>query len=177
MHKSKFIKHLKQLGEEELREELTMLYDKVADVKKFYAMEIGTAEQRQKTYTKAKKEIEAKYKTKSYRRPRRPRIQKIKKILSEIQKLSVFSHELIDVFLFDVECALNFASEYNYFSTPLFNNIIRSYSVALRFISENQLELEYKERCANVMAKSIPVYELNREIVTLFNEVFNKGNG
>ena len=169
MRKSGFIKHLNALEEEDLKNELIMLYDKVPGVKAFYAMELGSADQRKKTYRKAKEEIASKYKTKSYRRPRRPRIQKVLKIFSELKKITVLNYELIDVYLFDVETALEFVREYNYFSTPLFNNIIRSYKEALSLISENNMFEEYRERCENVVVDSKVIFELNQEIVNLFN--------
>ena len=169
MRKSNFIKQLNSLEEEDVRQELLMLYDKVAGVKAFYKMELGSSDQRKKTYEQAKKDIASKYKTKSYRRPRRPRIQKIQKIFTELKKITVLNFELIDVYLFDVESALHFAREYNYFSTPLFNNIVRSYKAALELISENGMHSEYEERCRNVVADSRVIFELYQEVVNLFN--------
>ncbi|MBT8233300.1 MAG: hypothetical protein HKO66_13640 [Saprospiraceae bacterium] len=172
MRKSTFVKHINQLDETELREELTMLYDKIPAVLQFYKMELGTAEVRQKTYAKAKKEIEAKYKTKSYRRPRRPRIQKVKKIISELKKLSVFSYDMIDIYLFNTECALKFSNEYNYFSQPLFNVIKNSFASALELIDHNQMQEDYEERCQNVVTDSHYIYDLKNEMLTLFNGVY-----
>ena len=57
MKRSSFIKHINHLDEEELREELLLLFSKLDDVKKFYALELGTDEERQKIYAKAKKII------------------------------------------------------------------------------------------------------------------------
>ena len=172
MRKSTFIKHINQLDEIELREEITMLFDKVPAVSQYYKMELGTDEVRQKTYAKAKKEIEAKYRTKSYRRPRRPRIQKVKKIISDLNKLSVFSYDMIDIYLFNTECALYFTNEYNYFSQPLFNVIRNSFASALELIKENQMLEDYEERCQNVVKTSHYIYDLKNEMLTLFNGVY-----
>ena len=64
MRKSKFKKHIDQLEEDDLRDELLGLYDKLEEVRHYYQMELGSQEEREKRYVKARKEIEAKYKTK-----------------------------------------------------------------------------------------------------------------
>ncbi|NNK89627.1 MAG: hypothetical protein HKO89_03390, partial [Saprospiraceae bacterium] len=46
MRKSVFQKHLDQLDEESLREELKTLYGKIEAVRKHYAMELGSQKDR-----------------------------------------------------------------------------------------------------------------------------------
>jgi len=137
MRRSTFLKHIQSLEEEDLRAELKLLYDKVKEVKQFYTMEIGSSEDREKKYKKAKEEIAAKFKTKSYRKPRRPRIQKINKIVSELAKISVFNYEMIDVYLFCAETGLKFMREYRFESTPVNNLICNSFKKAILLIEEN----------------------------------------
>lgn len=176
MRKSKFIKHIDRLTEDELKEELIGLYDKVKEVKQYYKMELGSVEERKKNYTAAKADIASKYKTKSYRRPRRPRIQKIRKILSELEKLSIFSYELIDVYLYDVECALKFAREYDYFTQVLYNNITRSFSRAMDLIEQNRMQKEYQERCDHILQLSRYIHELYQEMISLSDDVFKSSD-
>jgi len=85
MSKAKFSKHLKELNIEEMKHELLQLYTSIPEVRQHYAMELGTEADRKKIYDKVKKNIESKYATKSYRRPRRPRIQKINTLLKGIK--------------------------------------------------------------------------------------------
>ena len=173
MRKTKFRKHLDQLGEDDLRIELAALYDKLVEVRQYYQMELGSKKERDRRYAQAKKDITAKYKTKSFRKPRRPRIQKVKKILSELEKLSVFSHELIDIYLYDVETALEFTRTYDYFTQVLYNNISLSFEKACRLIALNSMEEEYYERCKKILDLSRYVIELYRNIEEIMAQSFN----
>lgn len=172
MRKSRFIKHLEQLTEEELREEMMLLYDKVDDVKTFYSMELGTADERVKLYDRAKKDITSKYATKSYRKPRRPRIQKINKILADMKKKSVFSHEILDLYLFDVETAITFMREYDFFSLVLAKHIIKVYEMAIRIIQDLKLESEFEERCSKILASTYFSPGIHIDLEDLYDECF-----
>ena len=168
MRKSEFLKHINQLGEEELRQELTLLFDKLAEVKLYYKMELGNEKDRKRIYSQAKKDIASKYKTKSIRKPRRPRIQKVQKILRELERQTVFNYELIDIYLYDVECALQFAHKYDYFTQVLFNNISRSFERACELIEQNRLYKDYSERCDNILLLSRYIRELNKNLNAIY---------
>ena len=151
MQKSTFNKYLQSLEEEELRMELDRLFSKIPEVKHYYSLELGSDNDRKRIYDKFKKEIAAKYKTKSYRKPRRPRIQKLMGILRDVEKHRVFTYELGEIFLYNVECATGFAKEYQFFSDPLQNMIIASYEKACLYIRDALMEEEYQERLKNVI--------------------------
>lgn len=170
MHRSTFLKHIKNLEEDDLRSELKLLYDKVKEVKQFYMMEIGSEEDRNKRYQKGKDEITAKFRTKSYRKPRRPRIQKINKIISELKKISIFNYEMIDVYLFCTETGLNFMREYRFDSIPLNNLITKSFDQAIQIIDENKMQDTYAERCLDIIDAS----QYYREIASSLKANFNK---
>ncbi|MEE9372527.1 MAG: DUF6155 family protein [Saprospiraceae bacterium] len=147
MNRNTFKKHINQLEVEELKEELFALFTKVKGVKNYYLMELGDDKQRQKIYNKAKKEITAKYATKSYRRPRRPRIQKIKTIIKSLENESILPYELIDIYLHNSEVAIAFMMEYSFYSTPLTNSINNTFIKALELIDSELMKSEYEERC------------------------------
>lgn len=173
MRKSQFTSHLERLEEAELRDELMRLYEKIPEVRTHYKMELGSESDRAKVFAAAKKEIEAKYKTKSLRKPRRPRIQKVRNVLSDLSKKAVFNYEMIDVYLFDVECALNFARKYDYFSQVLFNNINNSFSKAIDLIEQNLMADEYKTRCMKILELSRYIRELYNELKFVSAKVYN----
>lgn len=172
MSKAKFVKHLKELNIEEMRHELLGLYDKVSEVKKYYAMELGSDKDRKKIFDKAKKEIAAKYATKSYRRPRRPRIQKINAIISKIEKAAIFKHELIDLYLFDLETALVFIAKYNFYSKVIVNHTISIFKKAMKLIDEEFVHDMFKERCENIVDRSVLIYEIHMEIRPIYKRTF-----
>lgn len=170
MRKSHFTKHIQQLGEDELREELSMLYDKLKDVKLHYAMELGTEKDRIKKYEKVKADIKSKYATKSFRKPRRLRIQKIKKIISDVRKNAIFEFEMIDIYLFNAEEAVNFMNNYRFYSTPLFNSIVMSFKFAMDIIRSNNMLEEYRERCLNLIEQTKRDREIHKLLLAHYNE-------
>jgi hypothetical protein len=172
MRKSSFIKHINQLEEEDLRSELLMLFSKVKGVSEFYKMELGSEADRKKLYDKAKKDIASKFATKSYRRPRRPRIQKTYKILSDVKSKTVFDYEMIDVYLFTCETAIDFAWEYEFASTPLFNMISKTFDLAMSLIKLCSMEKEYEVRCQKICSKLKFDRELKAEMAEIFSRVY-----
>ena len=173
MRKSSFVKHINQLEEEDLRSELLMLFTKVKAVSEYYKMELGSEEDRKRLYEKAKKDIASKFATKSYRRPRRPRIQKAYKILSEVKSKSVFDYEMIDVYLFTCEKAVEFVWEYEFASTPVFNMIAKTYDMALSLIKISNMEEEYRERSENILVEITFDRELNSKITETYRNVYD----
>jgi len=164
MRKSQFSKHLNELNEEELRQELTMLYSKVPEVKQYYAMELGSEGERKKLYDKAKKNIDSKYATKSYRKPRRPRIQKINAILSEMKKNAIFQHEMADLYLYDIEAALVFSVKYGFYSKVLSNHIISTFKKAMKIIRGHNFYDLFQERISLIIDRTILIPEIYSEM-------------
>jgi len=164
VRKSTFIKHINQLDAEDLRTELTQLYTKLDAVKKFYKLELGSEEDRTKLYAKAKQNIASKYATKSFRKPRRPRIQKINAILRNLKKEAIFSYEMIDIYLFTTETAVEFMDSYDFYSQPLHNNIISSFTEAVKLIKENRMVSQYDERCLSIIKKTRFFRDLKHEL-------------
>jgi hypothetical protein len=175
MRKSTFLKHISHLEESELREELKLLYTKLESVKTYYKMELGSTKDREKVYVAAKKEITAKFKTKSYRRPRRPRIQKINTIIRDLSKKAIFSYEMIDVYLHTTITGLQFMNEYRFYSDVLANHIINSFSSACLLIESNRMKEKYEEACQNIILLSKIEYPLQIEICKIYNDILVKG--
>ncbi|MFT4566998.1 MAG: hypothetical protein ACI9FN_001961 [Saprospiraceae bacterium] len=173
MRKSQFIKHLEELNEDDLRDELLQLYKQVPEVKTYYSMELGTEKERKKLYDRTKKEIIAKYATKSFRRPRRPRIQKINLILAEMKRKSIFAHEMADLYLFDVEEAISFSRKYQFYSDVLSNHVIKTFTEACRIIQEQVLHDTYKERCESVLSNVLYYPTIHMDLEPIFDTTFH----
>lgn len=153
MRLNSFKKFLDSLNEDELKDEMMRLYTKIEEVKTFYKMDLGSDKDRKKVFDKAKKLIAKKYVTKSYRKPRRPRIQKVNKILSETRKSTILDYEMIDIYLFTAETAVEFMREYDFHSDPLTNNICNCFEKAQNLIKDNLMEDEFAERVAAIREK------------------------
>jgi len=154
MRKSTFKKHIDQLSEVELRDELVQLYDKVEAVKNFYKLELGSSAEREKYYLKSKKDIASKFATKSYRRPRRPRIQKVNAIIRKLEKECIFEYEMIEIYLFTAETGIGFMKEYGFYSEVLYNNIINNFKKACEVSNSNHMWDQYAERFDKAIANT-----------------------
>lgn len=170
MSKAKFRKHLKELNIEELKHELMGLYEQIPEVRTYYAMELGTDKERERIFKRAKENIKSKYATKSYRKPRRPRIQKINSLLSSVAKSSIFNHELIDLYLFDIEEALVFIVRYHFYSQVLGNHIRSVFKKAMLLIKGGQLEDLFNERIKLILERSIFIPELHIDLKNIKNK-------
>ena len=150
MRKSRLTKHLDHLEVEDLREEIIRLYDSFKDVRNYYAMELGTESERAKKYEQAKEKIASKFISRSRRRVRRPRVAQARKIMLELERHTVFPHEMIDVHLYACETALAFGERYQYSSTPLYNFISDQFSKAKDLVQESRLESEFEKRIEKI---------------------------
>lgn len=172
MRKSTFLKHINNINEEDLRDELLQLYTKIPEVKAFYALELGTEKDRQKIYDKAKDSIKAKYKSKSYRKPRRPRIQKINSLLKELEKSAVFKWEMIDIYLYNAEQGLSFMKNYKFYSEPLKNTILNSLNKALPLIEESLFQEKCKDRVESIISLKIYNYGMRQQMIKTIRKVY-----
>ncbi len=150
MRSPSFNKYINSLDHEELKNEIKLLFKKIPSVKEYYKMELGSETERKKLFDKAKEEIKSRYATKSYRRPRKPRIQKINKILSAMKKKSIFQHELVDLYLFDIETCIGFAKNYQLHTQVMQNHMDQVYEKAVQIIEEDQLQEMFKMRVLQI---------------------------
>lgn len=172
MKKSNFSKFIQSMDQDELRNEIDTLYSKIKEVKEYYAMELGSETDRKKVFENAKKNITRYYRTKSYRKPKPPRIRYIQNLLKEIHQLSIFDHEMVDLYLFNVETALTFMREYYFSSISLNNNIVKSFQKACDMISAGKLQDMFVYRVQNIMAQSGYFKDFYLEMNNSFIETF-----
>lgn len=172
MRRSTFLKHINNISEEDLRDELVQLFNKIPEVKAFYSLELGSEKDREKIYHKAKESIKAKYRTKSYRKPRRPRIQKINTILKELEKKAVFKWEMIDIYLFNAEQGLLFMRTYKFYSEPLKNTIVNSLKGALPLIEESLFQEKFKDRVEAIISLKIYDFGMRQQILSTIRKVY-----
>jgi len=150
MSRNHFNKYLQSLTEEEKTAELKMLHTKFKEVKKYYALELGSQEDRQKLYTKSKKAISNLYLIRGIHR-KRPRIQKLNKLLSDLKKDAIFPHELIDVYLHSVKHACQFFKDKRKSPDATVNHSVKSFMTALDLIEDAQMQDQYQERCNEII--------------------------
>ncbi len=175
MRKAAFNKHLESLELEDLKTELTYLFDHLPEVKAYYKMELGSDEVRAKMYIELKKKIAKCFATRSKRRPRRPRIRKVNSILSEAKKAAIFDHEMGDVYLYTAEIAIDFMKDYDFYSEVLTNNITKNYEKALKCIQSSLTKDLFEERFIALYERLHYDPTLKRSLKIIEQSIFDKG--
>jgi len=171
MSRGEFSKFIKTLNEEELREELTGLYGKIDEVKKHYAMELGKDADRAKIYAKAKKDIKNLLYIRE--RPRkRPRIAKLKDLLKQLNKFSVFKHEMADIYLYAAEVEMAYLLRRPSTTRATYNNCRENFEKACDIINQLVLHEDFKDRCRTMATDSDSVYMLEEEIHDIYSKNF-----
>lgn len=176
MRKSDFSKFINSLNEEELKSEIENLFDNVAGVKDYYAMELGSDKDRIRIFENAKKMITKYYATKSYRKPKAPRIRYIQNLLKEITQLSIFNHELVDLYLHDVETAVAFMRSYYFSSKSLTNNAEKSFQSACELIQNGNFQSMFLERVEQIMKDASKLEEIYWAYNKTFLSTFRQQN-
>ena len=171
MSRTEFNKYIKSLEEEELRKELTAIYQKIPEVKLHYAMELGSDADRMKIFRNAKKDINNLIYIRN--RPRkRPRIQKIKTILKDISKISVFEHEMAELYLFASECQMQYLLRRPSTTKATYNNCIENFKKACDIIDQLALQAQFKDRCQMLATDSDSLFMIEEELEEIYNKTF-----
>lgn len=172
MSRAAFGKFVNSLTEDDLKAELKLLYTKFDDIKKHYAMELGSDADRKKLFDKAKKEIRNLLYIGEKAR-KRPRIQKIKNKLKEVAKLSIFQHETADLYLYACEMEMSYIYARNSSVKALYNNCKENYQKACELIKQLSLQDEFHKRCSLLQAKAYHVYLIEEDMKTAYKDTFS----
>lgn len=171
MSKSELKKYITSMDEQELRSEILNLYQKFPEVKSYYAIELGTEADRKKIYDKAKKDIWNLFYI-SKRPRKRPRIQKIKTLLKEREKLSIFTHETIDLYLYAVETAVAYLLLRPRTTKATYNSSIENFRKAAQFIETAGLQDVFKERCVLMVSDAELIFMLEEAFDEIYRQCY-----
>lgn len=154
------------MSDEELRAELDKLYTKYKSVKEYYTMELGTVEDRKKMLDRAKNAIGRLYE----RRKTRSRLSKVNAILKEISLISIFDHELADVYIHHVESATDHINYYGLQRDADANHLAASFKKAVDLITSSQTKEENAPRLEKVLDRLHRFYTLSNELGEYLDE-------
>ena len=166
---SEFKQLLAQMDENELREELMKLYNKLPLVKDFYNQDLMTEEERQEVLKTYKTKIYKQYWT-SRTNPKIPNNTNVKKILEEYEKISVFPYDVIDLLIYRVETNTDHANEFGGTSDGCYNTSITSFKKAMKLMNENNLRSHFETRCKQIFKANNLDYWYIEQLEYLFEE-------
>lgn len=149
MRKTNFTKFINSLSEDELREEMDKLFTKYKPIKEYYTMELGSDDDRKKLLDKAKKGI-----IKLYERFRtRSRITKVNNILKDISAISIFDHELADVYMTHVEAATYHLNYFSWAKDADYNHLEKSFFRTVDLVTSSQSKDQFESRLQEVLSR------------------------
>ncbi len=148
---SDFKRLLAEMNEAEVRAELLKLFNKLEQVQLFYAQDLMSKEDRQKIIQEAKDKIYKKFWTPSGNPRNNVSNADIRKIISDFEKISAFPSEVIDLLLFRVETATNFADQFGGMPEGDYNASATAFDKAVKLMVKNKLEDFFKDKCVEIM--------------------------
>jgi len=149
LRKTNFTKFINSLTDEELRGEMDKLYTKYKPIKEYYTMELGSDDDRKKLLDKAKNGI-----IKLYERFRtRSRITKVNNILKGISAISIFDHELADVYITHVEAATYHLNYFGWAKDADYNHLEKSFFKSVDLVTSSQSKDQFEGRLLEILQR------------------------
>lgn len=148
MSKLKLKKHLQDLNEEQLREQIVELYDKFKPVKTYFNFAFNPRED--KLIEEAKVKISKEYFPTTKRRAKLRRTTATK-LVKHFQSLEMSPDKIADIMLFAIEIAQTYTETRTIKNDNFFVGIYRQYTDALQWISGNNLMHMFKGRLEKIV--------------------------
>ncbi|MEZ4959887.1 MAG: DUF6155 family protein [Saprospiraceae bacterium] len=166
-----FKKYLDSLDEAGLREELLKLFTKLPQVQEFYAQELMSDAERKAMLEDYKKKVYNQFWTRTGN-PRKSSNAGLRTLLANFEKISVFPSEVIDLFLYRVEMATEFANEFGGMPDADYNASISAFKKAVEMMVEHKLGEQFRERCEALFRPDNLDYWYTESLEDLYNEHF-----
>ena len=164
-------KLIAEMSEEELRQEIVKLYTKLPQVKEFYNQDLMTEEERQKALEGYKDKIYKQFWT-SGRNPRNMvNNSTIKSIISDYEKIAVFPYDVVDLLIYRVEVATDFANQFGGMAESNYNASITAFKKATKLMRENNLKSHFESRCKSIFKHNNLDYWYIEQLEYLFDEI------
>ena len=141
------------MTEDDLRKELIKLFSKLDQVKDFYAQELLSDADRDKMLEECKQKIYNEFWTRGGN-PRMPNNKNIRTYIANFEKVATFPYDVIDLLLYRVETATEFANRFGGMPEAAYNSSISAFDKAVKLMKKHKLEDEFKKRCGELFAYS-----------------------
>ncbi len=167
---SDFKKLLAEMTEEEVRAEMLKLFNKLEQVQMFYAQDLMGKEDRQKILEECKTKIYKKFWTPSGNPRNNVSNADIRKIITDFEKISAFPHEVVDLVLYRVETATDFANQFGGMPDSDYKAAATAFEKAMKLMVKNKLQDYFKERCEKLFEHSNLDYYYIEELEDLYEQ-------
>lgn len=173
MSKIALKKELQKLTKEQLVEQVLDLYSKNKAVKTFYDLYLNPSNEKE-LLEKCKKEI---YKEFNVARPERAglKFSVAKRSISELKDLRASPDIISDAMLYLAECACEFTHDWGDMDESFYNSAYINFSAALKFIYQNGLLEQFKNRAEQCVQWASPCgYGFADDIEEMYEEYYKQ---
>ena len=161
-------KHISTKNKKELIAELIELYKKFKDVKNHYTSQLST---------KGRGEVVKKYK-KMISNEMFSQIEDYGiidlsgaiKVLEKFLNVSESPHDRVDITLYYIEQGVELANNYGELYEEFYENIEEVYEEALKLITSNELQNDFRERCREIVLNAPHGWGFYDQLSDLFDE-------
>lgn len=165
-------KHLQELSEEELREEILRLYTTIPLVKEYFQLELG--QDPAALVTSYKQKIRRYYFPRG-RGIKRPKAAKMRELIRDFQRISPFPYDVVDLLLFQVECMVEFSTDKGFVSGGFQQTLVSRYKEALLLIQKELFKEDFMKRCQSILKDSrFMHWGTYEQLLQLYIDTFNR---
>ncbi len=138
--------YLDSLDETEVREEILKLFGKLTQVQEFYAQELMSDKERKAMLEGYRRKIYGYFWTRTGNR-KRPSNAKLRELITNYEKVSVFPSEVIDLLLYRVETATDYAAKLGRMPEASYKASYNAFKKAVEMIALHKFEDRFRDRC------------------------------
>jgi hypothetical protein len=164
-------KLIAEMTEDELRLEIIKLYTKLPQVKDFYNQDLMTEEERQEVLKGYKDKIYKQFWTSGGKAHGMVNNTTVKGIISEYEKIAVFTYDVVDLLIYRVEVATDLANQYGGMQESNYNAAVTAFKKAMNLIKEHGLMSHFKLRCEGLINSKNIDYWYIEQLELLYESV------
>lgn len=160
MSKRQLTEFLKELNNRELKEQVIDLYQRFKDVKEFYDFSFNPNEEERLRLAKTK--IGQEYFPEKGKKVKKRR-SVAQKHIKKLQQLEANPVIIADIMLYAIEVAQIYTAENAINQLAFYKSMLSSFQTALKWIDQNGLTMDFKDRIEHIIEESKEQKWLNAE--------------
>jgi Family of unknown function (DUF6155) len=164
-------KILEEMTQDELKQEILKLYNKLPQVKDFYNQDLMTEQERQEVLGKYKEKIYKEFWTSKGNPKGMINNSTIKTIISDYEKICLFAYDLVDLLLYRVEISTEYADQFGGMAESNYNSSITTFKKAMKIIQENNFLTHFEKRIKIVLKANNLDYWYIEQLEHFFDEI------
>lgn len=168
MDKKKYEDYIKNMEEEELKNQILELIELIPSAREYYDLRINPKLERKmleeykniikKEFFPHKEEVKMRYSV-------------VSEAIIEFQRKALTPNSSVELMLYYVEVALDFTNMYGYIGEKFYISVEGTFNKALNYAFKNEIEDEFYLKCKEIVERSSDVNEDFQESI---NEIFDK---